>query len=70
MESVGGHFRDLRQHPAQRGGGPDDFLEHRRAIDVFAQRQVFVAHPLFGLLALVNVRARRIPAQDLSLFVP
>jgi len=26
-----------------------------------------VAHPLFGLLALVNVRARRIPAQEPSL---
>ena len=65
-----GHFLHVRQHPPERGGGPDDFLEHRGASDVFAQRQVFVAHPLFGLLALVNVRARRIPAQDLSLVVP
>jgi hypothetical protein len=60
----------LHQYLAQCGGGPDDFLEHRCAIEVFAQRQVFVAHPLFALLALVDVRARRIPAQEASLVIP
>jgi len=65
-----GHFRHVRQHSPERFRGPDDCLEHRGASEVFAQRQVFVAHPLVGLLALVNVRARRIPAQKASLVIP
>jgi hypothetical protein len=38
--------------------------------EAFAQRQVVVAHPLFSLLGLVDVRARRIPPQEMSLVIP
>jgi len=64
------HFCDLREYLAQRWRGPNDFLKHRRMIDVLAQRQVFFSDSLFRLLAFFNVGSRCIPAQDLSLFVP
>src|SRR6185437_14875110 len=45
------------------------FLEHRRPIDLFPQREGFVAHPLLGPLAIVDVRSARIPPDDPSLLV-
>ena len=47
----------------------DDFFEHRRVIDLFAQRQVFFLSSLFGPFAIVDVGPRRVPANDPSLFV-
>src|SRR5438034_1568936 len=63
------NLRDLRQHPSQRFGGSDNLLEHRGAIDHFAQCQILVSDSLFGLLAVFDVGPRRIPANDMSLFV-
>src|SRR5262249_51257566 len=48
----------------------DDLFEHRSVVDFFAQRQVFAAQPLFGLLSIFNIGSRRIPAYDPSLFIP
>src|SRR5207245_10529977 len=45
-------------------------LEHRRAIDLFAQREIFASDSLFGLLAVFDVRPCRIPANNVSLLVP
>src|SRR5437899_9450371 len=50
-------------------GGTDDFLEHGRVYDIFAQRNVFVSHPVFGPLAIVDVGSRCIPTYEASLFV-
>src|SRR6266436_5484 len=63
-------LRDLCQHPPKGFGGPHDLLEHRRAIDLFAQREIFASDPLFGLLAVFDVGPCRIPANHVSLLVP
>src|SRR5439155_833793 len=52
-----------------RFGGSHNLLEHRGAIDLFAQCQILVSDSLFGLLAVFDVGPRRIPANDMSLFV-
>ena len=62
----GGDLVDQREHASQGRRRPDDFLEHRRAIDLFAQRDVLVANPVFRLLAIVDVRRRRVPSDDVS----
>jgi hypothetical protein len=56
------YFGDLREYLAQHSRRTNDLFEHRRMIDFLAQRQVFFADALFGLLAFVNVGSRRIPA--------
>src|SRR5216683_1969202 len=61
---------DVCQHPPQGFGGPHDLLEHRRPVDLFAQRDIFASHPLFGLLAVFDVGPCRIPANNVSLLVP
>src|SRR5438132_10513424 len=63
------HFRDLRQHSAQCLGGADDFLKHRVTIDLLSQREVFIAHPLFSLLAIFDVSSRREPARYSALLI-
>jgi len=68
--SVGvGDLCDLGEHTLQRRRRADDLLEHRSAVDVFAQGEGFVAHAIFGALAIVNVGAGDVPAQDLSLLI-
>src|SRR2546422_2683793 len=39
------------QDALQRGRGADDLLEHRGAVQVFAQRDGLVAHPVLDALA-------------------
>src|SRR3984893_518862 len=56
----------LRHHFAQGLGGTNNFLEHRRAHDLLAQRDVFVSRPVFGPLTIIDISSRRIPANDLS----
>src|SRR5439155_834413 len=65
----GGDFVDQREHASQGRRRPDDFLEHRRAIDLFAQRDVLVADPIFRLLAIVDVRRRRVPSDNVSVLI-
>ncbi len=47
----------------------DFLLEHRRAIDLFAQRDVLIASPLFRAFTIVDVGGRAVPADDAALFV-
>src|SRR5882762_7564147 len=65
----GGHLLDLREYSPKWFGGADDFFEHGGPYDVFAQRNVFVAHPVFRSLAIVDVGSRGIPAHETPLFV-
>ncbi len=65
-----GDLCDLREDLAERRGGTDDLLEHRSAVDVFAQRHVLITRALFGPLAIVDVGARRVPAQRLTELIP
>jgi hypothetical protein len=60
---------NLGENTLQGGGGPNDLLEHRSVVDVFAQGEGFVAHAIFGALAIVDVGAGDVPAHDLSLLV-
>jgi hypothetical protein len=69
MKSAASPPRDLRQHPPQRFGGPNDLLEHRRAIDLFAQRKIFASDALFGSLAVIDVSSCGIPADDIAVVV-
>src|SRR5918996_1521946 len=64
-----GYFGHLQQYLTQCFRGTDDFLEHGRVYDVFAQRNVFVSCPVFGPLAIVDVGSRCIPTHEASLFV-
>src|SRR5882762_7413947 len=50
-------------------GGANDFLEHRRAFDFFAQHEIFILRPFLAPFAVVNIRSRCIPANEASLFV-
>src|SRR6266481_4494031 len=63
------YLANLRNHCAQDLRRSDDFFVHRRAIDFLAQRQVFVAYPLFSPLAVVDVSSCGIPSKNASLFV-
>src|SRR6185503_18830064 len=46
-----------------------DCLEQGRAYYFLAQRDVFVSHPVFGPLAIIDVGSRCIPTQQASVFV-
>jgi len=59
----------LREYSPKWFGRADDFFEHGGPYDVFAQRNVFVAHPVFRSLAIVDVGSRGIPAHETLLFV-
>src|SRR4029079_3467382 len=50
-------------------GGADDFLEQGRAYNFLAQHNVFVSHPVFGPLAIIDVGSRCVPTHEASLFV-
>src|SRR5438093_5833554 len=63
------HPGNLRQHRVQSVGRPDNFLEHRNAVDVFAERDDLVSHSLFGLFSIVDFDAGYIPSDDLPVFV-
>src|SRR5471030_2078825 len=62
-----GDLRHLRQDGGQRWRAADNLLEHRRLVDFFSQRHVLLLQPLLGLLAIVNIGAGDIPADDLTL---
>src|SRR4029077_11384245 len=43
--------------------------KHECLIDLLPQRNVFVTHPLFGLLAILDIGPRRVPANNEPLVV-
>jgi hypothetical protein len=57
------------QHGPERGRRADDLLEHRRAIDLFAQREILAQDAVFGALALVDVSPGGIPPDDMAVVV-
>src|SRR5882762_12013914 len=63
------HLADLAQHFTQRFGGADYVLKHRVTIDLLSQHEVFIAHPLFSLLAIFDVSSRSEPPLDSTLFI-
>jgi len=63
------HLADLAEHLTQRFGGADYVLKHRVTIDLLSQRDVFIAHALFSLLAIFDVSSRRKPPRYSALFI-
>ena len=59
----------MRQNGPKRRRGADDLLEHRRAIDLFAQREVLASDAVFSSLAVVDVSSGGIPADDMAVVV-
>jgi len=54
----------LSQDVAKCSGSANHLLEHGGSQDILAQGNRFVAHPLLGALAVIDVSARGIPADD------
>src|SRR5712675_1303962 len=65
----GGHFHNARQHGLQGWRRSHNLLKHECLIDLLPQRKVFVAHPLLGSLAILNIGPSRIPANNVPLVV-
>src|SRR6266851_3117312 len=63
------HLADVAEHFSQRFGGADYVLKHRVTIDLLSQREVFVAHALFSLLAIFDVSSRREPPRYSALLI-
>src|SRR5580704_280686 len=63
------HLADVMEHFSQRFGRADYVLKHRVAIDLLSEREVFVAHVLFSLLAIFDVGSRREPARYSALLI-
>src|SRR5258708_715721 len=62
-------FCNLAEHFTKRFRGANNFLKHRVAIDLLAQRQVFVACSLFRTNAVINVCSGRVPADYFVLLI-
>src|SRR5438874_3039074 len=60
---------DLSVPCAQWFRSANNVFEHRVAIDLFSQRQIFVPRSLFRPDAVINVGARCIPSSNLSALV-
>src|SRR6266849_1151244 len=65
----GSDLHDAGKDRFQRGRGADDLLKHEDLIDLLAQREVFIAHPLFSLLAIFDVSSSREPPRNSALFI-
>src|SRR6266404_3044828 len=64
-----GDLGHSRQDGGQSRRGADNLLEHRRLVDFFSQRHVFLLKSLFSSLAVVDISAGNIPTRNLPLFV-
>src|SRR6266576_902788 len=64
-----GDLGHLDQHGSQGWGRAHDLFKHRRAIDLFAQREILALRSLFGPLAIVDVDGRRVPTENPCLVV-
>src|SRR5438874_11992979 len=60
---------DLSVPCAQWFRSANNVFEHRVALDLFSQRQIFVPRSLFRPDAVINVGARCIPSSNLSALV-
>src|SRR5260370_18387466 len=66
---AGGDLARAREHRRQRWRRADNLLEHRRPVDLLSQGDVFLLQSLLGGLAIVDIGAADIPADDLSLVI-
>src|SRR2546427_6700318 len=64
------YLSDAGQYGLQGGGGPDDLLEHRHLVDLFAKRDVLVSDRFLRPLPILDVGPRDIPARDPTVLVP
>src|SRR6202011_4608025 len=58
-----------RKHYLKGCGSSYDLLKHECLIDLLPQRNVFVTHPLLGLLAILDIRPSRVPANNVPVVV-
>src|SRR5258708_39231837 len=59
-------FGDARENTFQSGRCSNDVFKHRGFVDFFAGSDLFAVKSVFGLLAILNVGAGRIPSHDLT----
>src|SRR5258708_28651000 len=65
----GGHFHNAREHPLQGWRRPHNLLKHEDLINLLPERKVFVTHPLFGLLAILDIGPSCVPANNAPLVI-
>src|SRR5258708_21017760 len=65
----GGHFHNAGEHALQGWRRSNHLRKHERLIDLLPQRKVFVAHPLLGLLAILDIGPGRVPANNVPVVV-
>src|SRR4029077_1911257 len=63
------HLCHLRQHAAKWFGRPNDLFEHRGTVDFFTQHEIFIVRPFLAAFAVVNVRCRCVPANNVALLI-
>ena len=63
------HLGHVRQDHPERPRSADDLLEHRRAIDLLAQREILASDAVVGALAIVDIGSGGIPADDRAVVV-
>src|SRR5216684_6397926 len=66
----GSDIHDDGKDSFQGGRGAHDLLKHEDLIDLLSQREVLLPRSFLRLFAIVDVGTGRIPADDLSSFVP
>ena len=59
----------MRQDGPQRSGTADDLFEHRRFVDFLPKGTVLFTNPVFFLLAIVDVRRRRVQTHRFAFVV-
>jgi hypothetical protein len=69
VESVAATLSTSVSTRRKRRRRPDDLLEHRRTVDLFAQRDVLVANSIFGTFAIVDVGGRGIPPHNAAVVI-
>src|ERR1700731_3813143 len=65
----GGHFHNTGEHGLEGRLRTHNFLKHECLIDLLPERNVFITHPLLGLLAILDIRCSRIPADNVPVIV-
>src|SRR5258707_46307 len=63
-------FHDAGKDTFQSGRGAHDLLKHEDLIDLLSQGEVLLPRSFLSLFAIVDVGTGRIPADDISSFVP
>src|SRR5260370_1863050 len=62
-------FGDARENIFQSGRGSNDVFKHRGLADLLTKRDVFLAKPVFRLLAVFNVSTCAVPSCYVTPFI-